>query len=86
MRFEMQGNCKRDRLHFSRIVIQKELGFSPTQIDYIFGLPGKKSYEVIFATIRFLNHVLTSLIDLNNQDLSWRILRGQRYQAENPKL
>lgn len=75
MRFEMQGNCKRDRLHFSRIVIQKELGFSPTQIDYIFGLPGKKSYEVIFAT----NTLFESCIDKFNR------LKQSRPQLENIK-
>ncbi|MEQ2285869.1 hypothetical protein AMECASPLE_036317 [Ameca splendens] len=50
VRFELQGNLEMDRLQFSRLIIQKELGFSPMQTDYIFGLPGKKTFEVIFAT------------------------------------
>uniref|UniRef100_A0A668RH43 CCHC-type domain-containing protein n=1 Tax=Oreochromis aureus TaxID=47969 RepID=A0A668RH43_OREAU len=50
VRFELQEVCEMDRLQFSRTVIQKELGFSPNQLDYIFGLPGRRIYEVIFAT------------------------------------
>lgn len=30
--------------------MQKELGISPRNMDYIFSLPGKKVFEVIFAT------------------------------------
>uniref|UniRef100_A0A3B4GDS6 CCHC-type domain-containing protein n=1 Tax=Pundamilia nyererei TaxID=303518 RepID=A0A3B4GDS6_9CICH len=59
-----------------RIVIQKELGFSPMQIDYIFGLPGKKSYEVIFATSTFYE----SCLDKFNR------LRQTRPQLENIKM
>lgn len=50
MRFELQGTLEMDRLQFSRYVIQKELGFSPTQLDFIFAFPGKKTFEVIFTT------------------------------------
>lgn len=49
VRFELQEVCEMDRLQF-RTVIQKELGFSPNQLDYIFGLPGRRIYEVIFTT------------------------------------
>uniref|UniRef100_A0A3Q1F6A4 CCHC-type domain-containing protein n=1 Tax=Acanthochromis polyacanthus TaxID=80966 RepID=A0A3Q1F6A4_9TELE len=39
-----------DCLQFSRQVLQRVLGFSPTQLDYIFALPGRKALEVIFST------------------------------------
>ena len=47
-----------DRLDFSRKVLQEELGFNPQQMDYIFALPGKKVFEVIFATLDFFDHCL----------------------------
>ncbi|MEQ2266061.1 hypothetical protein XENORESO_017314 [Xenotaenia resolanae] len=50
VRFELQGNLEMDRLQFSGLIIQKELGFSQMQIDYIFVLPDKKTFEAIFAT------------------------------------
>ena len=42
-----------DRRQFSRNVLQEELGFTPQQLDYLFALPGKKVFEVIFATFDF---------------------------------
>lgn len=50
VRFELQGDLEMDRLQFSRIIVQRELGFSPSQLDYVFALPGKKTFEVIFIT------------------------------------
>lgn len=47
-----------DRLQFSRNIIQKELGFSPLQLDYIFALPGKKTFEVIFTTFTLFEQCL----------------------------
>lgn len=59
-------------MQFSRIVIQKELGFSPTEIN----LPWKKSYEVMFATNTFFE----SCIDKFNR------LKQSRPQLENIKM
>ncbi|KAK2900067.1 hypothetical protein Q8A73_013196 [Channa argus] len=52
VRFELQSNLEMDRLQFSRNIIQKELGFPPTQLDYIFAFPGKKMFEVVFSTTK----------------------------------
>ena len=58
VRFELQDDLEMDRLDFSRKVLQEELGFNPQQIDYLFALPGKKVFEVIFATLDFFDHCL----------------------------
>uniref|UniRef100_A0A3Q2PPA6 CCHC-type domain-containing protein n=1 Tax=Fundulus heteroclitus TaxID=8078 RepID=A0A3Q2PPA6_FUNHE len=58
VRFDLKNNLEMDRLQFSRIVLQKELGFEPTQMDYIFSLPGKKIFEVIFTTSTFFEKCL----------------------------
>ena len=58
VRFELQDELQMDRLDFSRKVLQEELGFNPQQMDYIFALPGKKVFEVIFATLDFFDHCL----------------------------
>ena len=50
VRFELHGQLEMDRLQFSRLILQRELEFTAAQIDYIFALPGKKMFEVIFAT------------------------------------
>ena len=42
-----------DRRQFSRNVLQVELGFTPLQLDYLFAMPGKKTFEVVFATYDF---------------------------------
>lgn len=39
-----------DRLNFSRRILQTELGFQPSQLDYIFAFPGRKIFEVVFTT------------------------------------
>lgn len=39
-----------DRLQFIRNVIQKDLRFSPPQVDYFFALPGKGTFVVIFTS------------------------------------
>ena len=56
VRFELQGDLEMDRLQFSRNILQSELGFAPQQLDYIFAMPGKKIFEVVFATYVFFEH------------------------------
>ncbi len=48
--FDLHNSLEMDRLQFSRLVIQKELEFASQQLDYLFALPGKKKFEVIFNT------------------------------------
>lgn len=50
-RFVLLEELEMDRLTFSRRILQTELGFNPSQLDFIFALPGRKSFEVIFATL-----------------------------------
>jgi len=50
-RFVLLEDLEMDRLAFSRRILQTELGFKPSQLDFIFALPGRKSFEVIFATL-----------------------------------
>lgn len=61
-----------DRLQFSRLVIQKELGFTPHQLDYVFALPGKKTFEVIFTTFMLFEQCLVRFEQrkLNNPRLA----------------
>ncbi len=40
-----------DHLNFSRKILQTVLGFQPLQLDYIFPLPGRKVFEVVFTTL-----------------------------------
>ncbi|KAJ1213156.1 hypothetical protein NDU88_000795 [Pleurodeles waltl] len=40
VRFSAVEDVKMDGLLFSRSVLQKELGFRPDQIDYLFAFPG----------------------------------------------
>ncbi|MGL6081692.1 MAG: hypothetical protein ACRC4N_04220 [Gammaproteobacteria bacterium] len=40
-----------DRLTFSRRILQRELGFNPSQLDFVFALPGRKTFEVVFTTL-----------------------------------
>ncbi|KAJ1160609.1 hypothetical protein NDU88_001105 [Pleurodeles waltl] len=49
VRFSAVEDVKMDGLLFSRSVLQKELGFRPDQIDYLFAFPGGKVFEVIFT-------------------------------------
>lgn len=58
VRFELQQDLEMDRLQFSRNVIQKELGFTPPQLDYVFALPGRKTFEVIFSTFALFEQCL----------------------------
>lgn len=51
-------------------------GFSPIEIDYIFGLPGKKIYEVIFAT----NTLFESCINIFNR------IKHSRPQLDNMNM
>lgn len=50
-RFVLLEELEMDRLTFSRRILQTELGFNPSQLDFIFALPGRKSFSVIFATL-----------------------------------
>uniref|UniRef100_A0A3B3WNL9 CCHC-type domain-containing protein n=1 Tax=Poecilia mexicana TaxID=48701 RepID=A0A3B3WNL9_9TELE len=59
VRFDLQNGMEME-LQFSRLVLQKELGFLPTQMDYIFALPGKKTFEVVFTTSTFFEKCLRS--------------------------
>ncbi|KAL7400010.1 hypothetical protein ABVT39_005277 [Epinephelus coioides] len=47
-----------DRLQFSRNVLQTILGFSAMQLDYIFAFPGRKVFEVIFATFTYFEQCI----------------------------
>ena len=58
VRFELQGDLEMDRLQFSRNILQGELGFQPIQLDYLFAMPGKKVFEVVFATYDFFEHCM----------------------------
>ena len=57
-RFELDEDLEMDRLQFSRNVVQKELGFTPAQLDYVFALPGKKTFEVIFTSFALFEQCL----------------------------
>uniref|UniRef100_A0A671XAU5 CCHC-type domain-containing protein n=1 Tax=Sparus aurata TaxID=8175 RepID=A0A671XAU5_SPAAU len=50
VRFDLLEDLQMDRLQFSRQILQKELGISTNQLDYLFAFPGKKIFEVIFTT------------------------------------
>lgn len=50
VRFEFLEGLEMDRLNFSRKILQTVLGFQPLQLDYIFALPGRKVFEVVFTT------------------------------------
>ncbi|KAL7399947.1 hypothetical protein ABVT39_004085 [Epinephelus coioides] len=56
--FTSSNGSEIDRLQFSRLVVQKELGFSPQQLDYVFALPGKRTFEVIFTTLLLFEQCL----------------------------
>ena len=58
VRFELQGNLQMDRLQFSRNIIMGELGFAAQQLDFLFAMPCKKVFEVVFATFDFFEHCL----------------------------
>ena len=50
IRFDLLEDLQMDRLQFSRLLLQKELGIATNHLDYIFAYPGKKTFEVIFTT------------------------------------
>ncbi len=50
VRFELLEGLEMDRLNFSRKVLQTVLGFQHLQLDYIFALPVRKVFEVVFTT------------------------------------
>ena len=52
VRFNLLEDLEMDRLQFSRQILQKDLQFSTNELDYIFGFPGKKVYEVVFTTLQ----------------------------------
>lgn len=58
VRFELEGNLEMDRLQFSRKILQEELGFLPVQLDYLFAFPGKRVFEVVFATFNLFEQCL----------------------------
>uniref|UniRef100_A0A3B5QK81 CCHC-type domain-containing protein n=1 Tax=Xiphophorus maculatus TaxID=8083 RepID=A0A3B5QK81_XIPMA len=60
VRFDLRNDMEMDRLQFSRLILQKELGISPTQMDYIFAMPGRRIFEVIFTTNTFFEKCLGS--------------------------
>ncbi|KAJ1081745.1 hypothetical protein NDU88_001920 [Pleurodeles waltl] len=45
VRFSAVEDVKMDGLLFSRSVLQKELGFRPDQIDYLFAFPGEHEFK-----------------------------------------
>ena len=50
VRFDLLEDLQMDRLQFSRLILQKELGIATNHLEYIFAYPGKKIFEVIFTT------------------------------------
>uniref|UniRef100_A0A096MCV6 CCHC-type domain-containing protein n=1 Tax=Poecilia formosa TaxID=48698 RepID=A0A096MCV6_POEFO len=64
VRFDLQNDKEMDRLQFSRLILQKELGFLPAQLDYIFALPGRKTFEVVFTTNTFFEKCLRNFESL----------------------
>ena len=51
VRFDLLDELQMDRLTFSRVILQKELGTATCDIDYLFAFPGGKAFEVVFTTI-----------------------------------
>ncbi|KAJ1144658.1 hypothetical protein NDU88_010955 [Pleurodeles waltl] len=66
MRFSAVEDVKIDGLLFSRSVLQKELGFRPDQIDYLFAFPGCKVFEVIFTTFALFEQCLKRFKERND--------------------
>ena len=58
VRFDLMDDLQMDRLQFSRLILQKELGFATNQLEYIFAYPGKKIFEVIFTTFQLFESCL----------------------------
>ncbi|KAK7893055.1 hypothetical protein WMY93_022207 [Mugilogobius chulae] len=70
-RFELLDGLEMERLDFSRRVLQRELGISTNQLDFIFALPGKKIFEVVFTTFK---HVESSLAEFEKKKASSPLL------------
>ncbi|KAJ1184512.1 hypothetical protein NDU88_001318 [Pleurodeles waltl] len=66
VRFSAVEDVKMDGLLFSRSVLQKELGFRPDQIDYLFAFPGGKVFEVIFTTFALFEQCLKRFKERND--------------------
>lgn len=85
--FELQEDLEMDRLQFSWNVIQKELAFTPAQLDYVFALPGKKTFEVIFSTYALFEQCLLLAFSIRKrtttQDFTMCFL--PLFRRENPK-
>lgn len=58
VRFELQEDLEMDQLQFNRNIVQKELGLTPAQLDYVFALPGRKTFEVIFSSFALFEQCL----------------------------
>lgn len=54
VRFILLEDLEKDRLQFSRQVLQWELTLSTNQLDYLFAFSGRKTFEVIFTTRKHL--------------------------------
>ncbi|KAJ1173519.1 hypothetical protein NDU88_005351 [Pleurodeles waltl] len=66
VRFSAVEDDKMDGLLFSRSVLQKELGFRPDQIDYLFAFLGGKVFEVIFTTFALFEQCLKRFKERND--------------------
>ncbi|KAJ1124874.1 hypothetical protein NDU88_003321 [Pleurodeles waltl] len=66
VRFSAVEDVKMDGLLFSCSVLQKELGFRPEQIDYLFAFPGGKVFEVIFNTFALFEQCLKRFKERND--------------------
>ncbi|KAJ1116116.1 hypothetical protein NDU88_004335 [Pleurodeles waltl] len=55
-----------DGLLFSRSELQKELGFRPDQIDYLFAFPRGKVFEVIFTTFALFEQCIKRFKERND--------------------
>lgn len=52
LRFQLLEDLEMDRLFFSRHILQKELGTTTNQLDFVFAFPGKKIVEVVFTSLK----------------------------------
>ena len=77
VRFELLGDLQMDRLQFSRNVLQKELGFRPIELDYLFAMPGKKIFEVVFGTTDLFSRCLDRFRRKKAEDPSFANIRMQ---------
>ena len=85
VRFELQGDLEMDRLQFSRNILQGELGFQPVQLDYLFALPGKKIFEVVFATYDFFEQCVERYRRKNANDIRFANIYMQPLSERDTK-